>query len=757
MRLRLSRHLQPFGLLRRFPIAERPHFGPEHALRFAELLHEFTHSPGDPERHVRLLAERAQIEELAGRTEVAGRTYDEAVRQAAVSVPALVPELRYYEAKLLYRCSDYAGAQALLESVIEAPGIEPLLRRRAFLHLGRVELHQGRYADAIEALTRGLDGPNSPSNVISGSLDLVFAHIHQAEPRRASAVLAGVQEMIAPGDHIGRAAIHFYTGWLELIQAHLAAARTWFESARDKVQDATLLNSRLCAELALAYLEFRSGRLKESLAVCDRISALSAVGTRSDLALSAHTLRARILWVTGRYSDALAYFERTREEAATQRLPAIECRSYEGMAEIHTLAGEALQARNAIEQSLRLRRQIGDPLGECSGLLNLAWVERERGALDQAAIAVREARAVATRIGNRIELARTDAEEAELLISRGDFAEAAASALRAANQFEAIGVPIRVALAHCTRARALALHDQTEEALELLRVAEKIIAHDPCQLYQAEIKSTQAEVLADSGAPERAVTLLDEARQLAAESGAQVFVEDLRRATEELREREFARKLLERYLDARVVARLLARPERRIADNIEQTAAILFSDIRGYTTVSEKLSPQEVVAMLNEHFGAMTEAVQSYGGVIDKFMGDAIMVVFGDPGRPRPDDAARAVQAGVEMTRRRHAMNLEREARGLPPVRIGVGIHIGPVIMGHIGSRHRMNYTVIGDAVNVAARLETATKEYGRTILVSEEVARATGQEMPVEPIGAIQLKGRKEPVRVFALTSAEV
>ena len=156
--------------------------------------------------------------------------------------------------------------------------------------------------------------------------------------------------------------------------------------------------------------------------------------------------------------------------------------------------------------------------------------------------------------------------------------------------------------------------------------------------------------------------------------------------------------------------------------------------------------------MLNEHFGAMSEEVQSYGGVIDKFMGDAIMVVFGDPGHPREDDAGRAVQAAVAMVRRRQAMNCYREAAGVPPIRIGVGIHVGPIIMGHIGSQHRLAYTVIGDAVNVAARLEAATKEHGHPILVSEDVARAKGQSLPVEEIGELHLKGREAPVRVFAV-----
>ena len=158
--------------------------------------------------------------------------------------------------------------------------------------------------------------------------------------------------------------------------------------------------------------------------------------------------------------------------------------------------------------------------------------------------------------------------------------------------------------------------------------------------------------------------------------------------------------------------------------------------------------------MLNEHFEAMSEEVTRFGGVIDKFIGDAIMVVFGDPGRPRDDDAARAVQAAQAMVERRNAMNVNREAAGLPPIKIGVGIHVGPVVMGHIGSRRRVAYTVIGDAVNLASRLEAATKEYKRPILISEDVARAAGDLRLAEPIGEIPIRGRAAPVRVFAVES---
>src|SRR6185503_10587278 len=138
-----------------------------------------------------------------------------------------------------------------------------------------------------------------------------------------------------------------------------------------------------------------------------------------------------------------------------------------------------------------------------------------------------------------------------------------------------------------------------------------------------------------------------------------------------------------------------------------------FSDIRGYTTLTERLGAQEVVAFLNEHFTAMTDEIVAHGGTIDKFMGDAVMAVFGDPGKPAPDDAIRAVRAAIAMVQRREALNRERSRRGLEPIEIGVGIDSGLIVMGNIGSSRRFTFTVIGDAVNSASRLEGLTKTMG--------------------------------------------
>jgi class 3 adenylate cyclase len=752
MRLSLARHLQPYGFFRRFPIAERPHFGPEHALRFAELLQEFAARPAAVADRARLLGERAVIEELAGRGDAARRSLAEAIELASGHAPALVQELRYQEAKLRYRLADLAGAQGTFAALVADPEVPPLLRRRTFLILGRVELDQGRFASAIEALTRGLAGDNTRANLVAGHLDLAFAHIHEADRERAEQALATVGQLTEPGDRIGQAAIAYYTGWLNFRSWSLATARTSLELARDKSHDLPTKDPAACCELALALLEFRSGRLKECLTGCERLLDLTGPASRPDLPLSALLLRGRALLIQGSYAAAIEAFERAHERAALNRLPILEARAYEGLSDVHELAGEAAPARAALTESLRLRRASGDALGECIGLLNLARLERLDGATDLGLDALEAGQELARRIGNHIELGRAGIERAEFCIGTGDFAGAAAALAEAARLFDAMGSRPRAALVKASQAKVLSLQGRQAEALAHVSEAEKLIADDPCRIFLAEVLAVRADVLEDGGDRDSAIRLLAQANDLAMQCGAAALAEECRRSVEEVREREFARRLLERYLDARVVYRLLARPERRIADSIDQVAAVLFSDIRGYTTLSERLSPHEIVSMLNEHFGAMSEEVQRFGGFIDKFIGDAIMVVFGDPGNPRNDDPARAVQAAVAMVQRRQAMNREREAAGLLPIRIGVGVHVGPIIMGHIGSKHRLSYTVIGDTVNVAARLEAATKEHRRPILVSEDVARSAGQTVPVEEIGALSLKGRAAPVRVFAV-----
>ncbi len=175
-------------------------------------------------------------------------------------------------------------------------------------------------------------------------------------------------------------------------------------------------------------------------------------------------------------------------------------------------------------------------------------------------------------------------------------------------------------------------------------------------------------------------------------------------------------------------------------------AVVFFSDIRGFTDFSNKKSPEEVVAMLNSYFEVMVDIIIRHGGVVDKFVGDAIMAIWGAP-HGTPDDAKNAMLACLEMRRELERLNEQRIADGEQPLMIGMGLHAGPVVAGTVGSNDRLEYTVIGDTVNTASRIESATKSFGTDLLVSEEVVRRVGEEFLVELAGSTKVKGKNKPL----------
>jgi adenylate cyclase len=214
-----------------------------------------------------------------------------------------------------------------------------------------------------------------------------------------------------------------------------------------------------------------------------------------------------------------------------------------------------------------------------------------------------------------------------------------------------------------------------------------------------------------------------------------------------LRERDKLRVTMGKYMTEEVLQHVLAGEVELGGKTLELT--ILFCDLRDFTTFAEKRSAQELVGLLNEYFTEMVDCVMGEGGVVDKYIGDNIMAVFGAP-VTRPDDALRAVRAAVRMRAALAKLNERFVARGIEPLRFGVGLHSGEVVAGNIGSAKRMEYTVIGDAVNVASRLEGKTKELGTDIVISEATHARLGDTVTTEQIGEIHVKGRAEPVLIY-------
>ncbi len=214
-------------------------------------------------------------------------------------------------------------------------------------------------------------------------------------------------------------------------------------------------------------------------------------------------------------------------------------------------------------------------------------------------------------------------------------------------------------------------------------------------------------------------------------------------------ERDRLRETFGRYVTRQVADHVLANKAELGGELVPVT--VLFSDIRSFTTISEHMPPRELLDFLNVYLSGMVESVMAHDGVVDKFIGDAIMAVFGAP-VPHPGDALNAIKAALEMRARLAEMNEGFRARGAPEIRAGIGLHAGEVIAGNMGHIKRMEYTVIGDAVNLASRLEGLTKEFGADVLLSEDLYLQVENQVDAEPLRRIHVKGRQQEVMVYRL-----
>ncbi|MEW6219509.1 MAG: adenylate/guanylate cyclase domain-containing protein [Thermodesulfobacteriota bacterium] len=210
------------------------------------------------------------------------------------------------------------------------------------------------------------------------------------------------------------------------------------------------------------------------------------------------------------------------------------------------------------------------------------------------------------------------------------------------------------------------------------------------------------------------------------------------------------------YVSPAVVHELLQHPERLTLTGEERPMTILFSDIRGFTSISEGMTPQELCQFINEYLTPMTQLILDARGTVDKFIGDAIMAFWNAP-QDDPEHAVHACQAALAMLRRLPVLNREWQARGLKPIGIGVGIHSGPARVGNMGSDQRFDYTAMGDTVNLASRLEGVNKLYGTGIIASAATRDlVTGRGFAFRQLDRVRVKGKGEPVTIFELVEEE-
>jgi adenylate cyclase len=223
---------------------------------------------------------------------------------------------------------------------------------------------------------------------------------------------------------------------------------------------------------------------------------------------------------------------------------------------------------------------------------------------------------------------------------------------------------------------------------------------------------------------------------------------------EGLERERLVRDLFGQYVSPEVAQLAIERKGRLDGEVVEAT--VLFVDIRDFTSLAETLPPSLLIRTLNGFFAAASAAVAHDGGIVNKFGGDSLLAVFGTPLNPAPDHAGRAVRAALAILRGVARLNADRDEDDTSELRVGIGIATGEVVAGNVGGEDKVEYTVIGDAVNTSSRLQTLTKEIGETILVSDETARAAAGVASFRTVGDVTLRGKRAPVHACTVAAEE-
>jgi adenylate cyclase len=223
------------------------------------------------------------------------------------------------------------------------------------------------------------------------------------------------------------------------------------------------------------------------------------------------------------------------------------------------------------------------------------------------------------------------------------------------------------------------------------------------------------------------------------------------RVLTEQKEKKYIRSTFSKFVSKSVVDELLKHPDKLKLGGEKKILTVLFSDIRGFTSISERLTPEELVEHLNVYLQEMTELVFKYQGTLDKYVGDEIMAFWGAP-IPFEDHALQACRSAIEQMDKLHELNRAWEAEGKPSLNIGIGLNTGPMVVGNMGSASRMDYTLMGDNVNLGARLEGTNKVYKTNIIISENTYEHVKEHVIVRELDLIRVKGKEQPVVIYEL-----
>jgi adenylate cyclase len=230
-----------------------------------------------------------------------------------------------------------------------------------------------------------------------------------------------------------------------------------------------------------------------------------------------------------------------------------------------------------------------------------------------------------------------------------------------------------------------------------------------------------------------------------------LYAKDIDKYQKKLADEATIRTGLSRYVGQNVLEHIMRDEMHLPLQTVNREVTILFADIRSFTTLSEHMPPKQVITMLNEYFDAMVDIIFEHEGVLDKFIGDELMALFGLVGSPE-NGPANAVRAGLAMQEQLARMMAVRGSLGWPVFKVGIGINTGEVVVGNVGSKNRMDYTVIGDAVNIAARFEQSAE--GGKVVIGETTKLRCPPSLKAEPMGSVQVRNRIDPVSCYEVIS---